>query len=397
MRTIAKILLAALIALASAFVTMHLIADMSSARAEGETAVSRRRPIVGAYRWDAWYRGSPYVKLLAAEEWHYRHPFFAKILPDGQVEVFGDKQAVMDREIKYAAAGGIDFWVFNMYVVRDPDGNPIEDPATGWRAEDMNLSRKFYLSSRYKSRVKFSLMLSMPGSGSYCWGIHNWELMVQEAIAQMKEPSYQKVMGRPLVFFWLAGEDPEKILGSWQRLRHMLGDFRRRVMRTGMKNPYVTALVWSAEEGMRAVSDLGMNAVTAYVSPGIRGWENPDTYTYLGYEELAQADTTLWNSFRDAGLQAIPTLSTGWDPRPHRDDEWGYGGYKSGPVVDQATPEQLAAHLEETLQWIRTYPASAPSNAVVIYAWNEVSEGGWVIPTHAEGTARLDALRSVRR
>ncbi len=60
-------------------------------------------------------------------------------------------QAVMDQEIAYAAANGIDYWIFLMYIVRDEQGNPLVDE-TGWKADDMNLSRQYYLSSPYKQR-----------------------------------------------------------------------------------------------------------------------------------------------------------------------------------------------------------------------------------------------------
>jgi len=39
--------------------------------------------------------------------------------------------------------------------------------------------------------------------------------------------------------------------------------------------------------------------------------------------------------------------------------------------------------------------ASASSRAVIIYAWDENDEGGWLVPTLGEGTARLDALAKV--
>ena len=33
----------------------------------------------------------------------------------------------------------------------------------------------------------------------------------------------------------------------------------------------------------------------------------------------------------------------------------------------------------------------------IAYAWNESDEGGWLVPTHREGTARLDAVRDALR
>jgi hypothetical protein len=156
--------------------------------------------LVGAIRWDGWYRGSPYLQNLFPEEWRHRLPFYATVAEDGQVSMASDSQAVMDQEILYAAANGIDYWIFNMYVLRDEQGNPIADE-TGWRAEDMNRSRELYLSSQYQASVKFSLMLGVGGHAGYNYGEHNWNFQVDEALAQMQEPSYQTVLdGRPLVY-----------------------------------------------------------------------------------------------------------------------------------------------------------------------------------------------------
>ena len=33
---------------------------------------------------------------------------------------------------------------------------------------------------------------------------------------------------------------------------------------------------------------------------------------------------------------------------------------------------------------------------MLVYAWNENSEGGWLVPTLGEGTARVDALAAAK-
>ena len=59
----------------------------------------------------------------------------------------------------------------------------------------------------------------------------------------------------------------------------------------------------------------------------------------------------------------------------------------------------MAAHLSRALAFVRDNPKVCPANAVVIYAWNEYDEGGWLAPTWAgEGKVngeRLAAVRSV--
>jgi hypothetical protein len=59
----------------------------------------------------------------------------------------------------------------------------------------------------------------------------------------------------------------------------------------------------------------------------------------------------------------------------------------------QATPGELASHLTGAMDWVAQNPEACEANTVVIYAWNEFSEGGWICPTLMEGTARLDAIR----
>jgi len=75
------------------------------------------RPSVGAIRWDAWHGPASNVgltveKTLAPARWHYRLPFFGKAVGENAVEARGDTQEIMDREIEYAHAAGLDYWAF---------------------------------------------------------------------------------------------------------------------------------------------------------------------------------------------------------------------------------------------------------------------------------------------
>ena len=77
----------------------------------------RSQPMVGAIRWDAWFADAvnPYEKNLSDKKWHGRLPFYAKIISDTEVEVRGDTQEAVDKEIAYAKNGGIDYWAFLYY------------------------------------------------------------------------------------------------------------------------------------------------------------------------------------------------------------------------------------------------------------------------------------------
>lgn len=55
------------------------------------------------------------------------------------------------------------------------------------------------------------------------------------------------------------------------------------------------------------------------------------------------------------------------------------------------TPTDIANNLRNAISWAHRSSA-AEANAYLIYAWNEVDEGGWIVPTLSKGAATLDAL-----
>ena len=82
----------------------------------------------------------------------------------------------------------------------------------------------------------------------------------------------------------------------------------------------------------------------------------------------------------------VPLVNAGWDGRPRQ-----YPGVWFLPP----TPAELAANLRGAFDWIRANPETAKADTVLVYAWNEHDEGGWLCPTTAEGAARLDAIRAM--
>ena len=61
------------------------------------------------------------------------------------------------------------------------------------------------------------------------------------------------------------------------------------------------------------------------------------------------------------------------------------------------TPEAVGAHLQKAIDWIDDKPALAtPERLVMIYAWNEFGEGGYIAPTVGDPDGLyLDAIESV--
>jgi hypothetical protein len=77
------------------------------------------------------------------------------------------------------------------------------------------------------------------------------------------------------------------------------------------------------------------------------------------------------------------------------------GYLKQTVFIPPATAEEIAKHLQNALAFVKDNPKTCPANAIIMYAWNEHDEGGWLVPTWTAGgkpnTARLDAIRRVLR
>jgi hypothetical protein len=331
------------------------------------------RPLVGAIRWDGWFAGNPWERNLAPEQWHSRLPFYAKVTADG-VEVRSDSQEVMDREIGYAADAGLDFWAFCYY-----------HPASWPGADEYNYGWKLYLASKQKQRPKFCLLLQ---GGSHLGPKGAWSATVAELVSRFKEPTYQRVAGgRPLLFVF-ACEHVEPHFGSAAEARKAFDELRAQSREAGAGDPYVVAQVFSAADGAGYVDRFGWDALSAYSAPG--GGEHKE----LPYRDLAATNHWYWEQFEATGKPVIPTVNTGWDGRPRLTDPQ-YAQHYRGPWYTMPTPAELAAHVGDTLKWVRANRSACPADAVLLYAWNENDEGGWLVPTLAEGNARLEALREV--
>lgn len=61
-----------------------------------------------------------------------------------------------------------------------------------------------------------------------------------------------------------------------------------------------------------------------------------------------------------------------------------------------ATPDELAAHLRAAVEWTQVNRDLNPANVIIIYAWNEHDEGGWLQPTlGADGRPNEERIRAL--
>ena len=89
----------------------------------------------------------------------------------------------------------------------------------------------------------------------------------------------------------------------------------------------------------------------------------------------------------------IPSITLGLDVSPRWSRKltypWDYEKMGYYPITEGNTPERIGELLRQALK--------LDSRAVIINAWNEWSEGMYLIPDKKWGTAYLDTIRSILR
>jgi hypothetical protein len=336
-------------------------------------------PAIGAIRWDAWHGadgpvGRRVERTLGPEQWHDRLPFCSRVLGPDKVEIECDTQEAMDREIGYAADAGLSYWVF---ATTAPD-------------DAMSRSFRFYLSSARKSRVNFSLrsrprQMGRPG---------DYSGQIARFVQHMKDPSYQKVAGnRPLFYIGFLTQEVDEHWGGAAAFRAAIDGLRAEAVKAGLANPYIAVMEFNPERAKQYADTYGFDAITTYAT---RAGNLGAPYAYL-----ARGVEQYWDRSRATGAAVIPIAMTGWDNRPkltvpmrRRADP----GIARTPFhYEQGQPAEIARHIGNAMQWVAAHPAATPANAIIVYAWNEHDEGGWLKPTLSEGAARVKAVGETLR
>ncbi|WP_427884742.1 hypothetical protein ACQHIV_21370 [Kribbella sp. GL6] len=284
------------------------------------------------------------------------------------VDVDATSQAIMDQEIQYAKAAGIDYWAFDYYPT-----------------QPMTQSRDLYLSSTYKSLVNWCAILD----GNFGYGA-DFDANLTVLVARMAESNYQKVLGtRPLVYI-IAGATADRVTA-----------IRTKAAQAGLGDPYVVVTGWTAQTATDLMTSVGADAVSRYAAV--------PSSTAVPYSTLTAGESALWPAYATAAGQVVPTVTTGWDPRDRHDYPAPWGPQPDTTYLQdddywaqQATPTQIATHLADAITWTKTNLPNAPANTVLIYAWNENLEGGWICPTldetnNPDTVWRLDAIATVNR
>ena len=358
----------------------------------------------GAIRWDAWNGRSGDVisttvaKVMAPTKYRWRLPWFVNTTDPATISFDGNRQAIMDDELRYASRAGLRFFAYDTYCVWPTDADipqcagywgidravtPPQGPSSnGYKPTDPAYGLKLHLSSPVKHLMNVSLVL--------LGGAPAVPRMRARSLRVMRDPAYQRVLGgRPLVFLFQASQREADMNGGWAAWKAQWDAFRAESVSQGTGNPYFVALCVGTGNFGAAVAlkeNLGFDAIGAYALPG-------GTLAGVPFAEQIGTAREFWSmAARNGSAQTlVPPVPTGWDPRP-RADHPPVWVHESGAHFVEPTAAEITGIFADAAAFMRAQPAVAEAGVALAYAWNENTEGGWILPTKGNGTMRLDAV-----
>ncbi len=344
----------------------------SPIQAEGSATT---KPEVGVYYFDGWSGGT--------DSFHLREPLKGKFTDREPVWGWHDNTpAIMRQEIDLAANAGISFWCFDWF-----------SPEKGFEKYGvLNHALNLYLQAPNRSRLGFCLMVT--NSHGFSVGPKDWSARTAEWIKFFKEPGYVTSNGKPLLIFF----SPRILIESFggpSQVKAAFDQLRRDVRAAGLPGISLAACTrpgpdnhWDDTQLIATVTAAGFDTLTYnYHGVNMQGTGNRQRFS-----DLIAGSLQVWDHVVERSpLPYIPLLTTGWDRRAWESPD--PAAKDKGVYYPDRTPQAVQDFVQDAMQWTARHPDhTPPERLILLYAWNEYGEGGYLTPTKKDGNAYLDAI-----
>ena len=326
------------------------------------------RATVGAYYFDGW-AGRSKAADDANQPWAKDAPthLTQRLVEEfaGRKPVWGwrdDRLEIVERQIDLAADHGIAFFAFCWYW--HPDEKQVRD-------DPKHTGLELFLKAKNSHRMKFCLLVANH-AGFLIGGPENWTKAAGYWMPYLKHKQHVTVDGKPLVLIFNPADSSREGLDRLQGAAKQAGLPGVAVAACGRGDP-----------------KLGFTHRTHYnIVPGYA--DGPQERKYA---ELVAAHHKAWSGTKEQPF--IPEVTAGWDKRPWE----GPRGLnqKPGWFFPDRTPTAFRQFLQSAVDWMDQHPQqTTKERLVLIYAWNEFGEGGYIAPTEADRDGEyLKAVKAV--
>ena len=331
---------------------------------------------VGVYYFDGWSGKTTYAKDPNAP-WAKNAPthLTEALATDfaGREPVWGwrdDSLEIMERQIDLAADSGVDFFLFCWYWSDNKKSINLDKIAK----DSKHTSLELYMKAKNRDRVRFAINICNH-AGYEILGTENWAAVGSYLSKYFNDSQYVKVGRKPFVVIFGARAAGDKDLASLQKSAKS----------AGIKNGLSIAGCGSYAEGKK-----GFTHKTHYnYVPGYSGGSYPRSYR----RDLVEVNKTQWTGTEQQPY--IPSIASGWDKRPWEGERGAR--QPEGYYYINNTPLVFKNYFEDAIKWMDDNPTKTTKERIIlIYAWNELGEGGYLVPTKDEPEAlKLQAIRSV--
>ena len=158
------------------------------------------------------------------------------------------------------------------------------------------------------------------------------------------------------------------------------------------------AMTWRPDDA-GFFKNAGFHSTTTY---GINGATRlrPTDKQIMPYTGVMEGHRDYWSRFAGTELPHMPVVTMGWDvtPRARHDVKWPFtpprGQARRYPYIHTVvgnTPERFGSLCAEAREFLRNTKMEHP--VVMVNAWNEWTEGSYLLPEKRYGTAFLEALK----
>jgi Glycosyltransferase WbsX len=310
------------------------------------------------------------------------------------------------KEITLAADNGLTGFIYDWYWY---EGKPFLNGA---------LERGF-LHAPNRSRMKFALMWAnhdwldlfpnkagqkptvlMPGATSKA----SFDQMCDYVIEHyFHEPNYLTIDGAPYYSIYELGTLIQG-LGGLEATLDALEGFRAKVKSAGFPDLHLNAVVWGVavlpsevklENPAEVVTRLNFSSATSYTWIHHFSLDNHTAPT-RPYSDAAECNYSLWEEYlHKFGVPYHPNVSVGWDssPRTQQDVPFEVGSYPWCARLEGNTPEAFRTALERARSHLQR--DDIKQKILTVNAWNEWTEGSYLLPDTVNGLAYLEAIRAV--
>ena len=331
------------------------------------------RASVGAYYFDGWAGQNRWAND-PAQPWAKNAPTH---LTRRMIEEFPEREPIwgwrddtlpiMEQQIDLAADHGLEWFAFCWYW--HDNAKPINHAAI--ESDPKHTSMNLFLKAKNNKRLKFCMLVANH-AGFDIKGPDQWKAAAEFWMPYFKHPQHLTVDGKPLIIIFNAAGAAKADLDILQSTAKQAGLPGIAVACCGGG---------TIEQGYTLKTHYNLNK--GYI----------DKSEQHSYSELVPHHHSAWQGSK--AQPYIPVVTTGWDKRPW---EGPNGlGQKEGWYFPDRTPDQTAGLLADAIKWMNANPdQTTTERLVLLYAWNEFGEGGYIAPTKGEPNGEtLKAIQKV--